>query len=151
MKTGRQHILIAIVACGMGWFGPMVHSVSTEPPADVPTDSTDSAAPATDATVLEASKTRWHIAIANHVASRWFRPPKLPSDLKCTVEIRLAPTGKLEDVRIVEPSGNDQFDRSVENAIFKADPFPLPDRPDAFTDTLPLTFTPERYSGDGAA
>ena len=55
----------------------------------------------------------------------WRRPPGTDG-LKCTVRVRLAATGSVLLVSVVESSGNVAFDRSVEAAVRKADPLPMP-------------------------
>jgi colicin import membrane protein len=42
------------------------------------------------------------------------------------VEVRLIPSGEVIDAQIVRSSGNPAFDRSVEAAVFKASPLPVP-------------------------
>lgn len=75
----------------------------------------------------------------------WLRPPGVPEGLSCTVKVILIPGGDVANVEIIKSSGNPVFDRSVEAAVFKAAPMPLP--PDSglfnyFRD-LRFIFTPE--------
>ena len=44
----------------------------------------------------------------------------------------LAASGDVLTVAVVRSSGNDLFDRSVENAVYKASPLPLPEEKDLF-------------------
>jgi colicin import membrane protein len=67
--------------------------------------------------------------IQEKVQRSWIRPPSSGSELSCTVEVRLIPSGEVIDAQIVRSSGNAAFDRSVEAAVFKASPLPVP--PDA--------------------
>jgi len=64
--------------------------------------------------------------IQQKVERSWIRPPDSGSELSCTVEVRLIPGGDVIDARIVRSSGNPVFDRSVEAAVFKASPLPVP-------------------------
>jgi len=64
--------------------------------------------------------------IQEKVQRSWIRPPDLGSGLSCTVEVRLIPGGEVVDVRIVRGSGNPVFDRSVEAAVSRASPLPVP-------------------------
>jgi len=59
------------------------------------------------------------------VNRNWLRPPGTEG-LKCTVRVRLGSTGTVLLVSVVESSGNVAFDRSVEAAVRKADPLPMP-------------------------
>jgi colicin import membrane protein len=67
--------------------------------------------------------------IKEKVQRSWIRPPLSGAELSCTVEVRLIPSGEVIDAKIVRSSGNAPFDRSVETAVFKASPLPVP--PDA--------------------
>jgi len=67
--------------------------------------------------------------IKEKVQRSWIRPPSSGAELSCTVEVRLIPSGEVIDAQIVRSSGNAAFDRSVEAAVFKASPLPVP--PDA--------------------
>ena len=64
--------------------------------------------------------------IKEKVQRSWIRPPGSGSELSCTVEVRLIPSGEVIDAQIVRSSGNPAFDRSVESAVFKASPLPVP-------------------------
>ena len=46
--------------------------------------------------------------------------------MKCKVLVRLIPSGDVVSVRILQSSGNIAFDRSVEMAVNKASPLPVP-------------------------
>jgi len=46
--------------------------------------------------------------------------------LKAHVNVQVAPSGEVESAHIVKSSGDPVFDRSVENAVLKASPLPLP-------------------------
>ena len=55
----------------------------------------------------------------------WLRPPGTEG-LQCTVRVRLGSSGSVLLVNVVESSGNIAFDRSVEAAVRRADPLPMP-------------------------
>ncbi|MCB1923206.1 MAG: cell envelope integrity protein TolA, partial [Gammaproteobacteria bacterium] len=65
-------------------------------------------------------------AITAKIERGWLRPPGTEG-LKCTVRVRLGGTGSVLLVNVVESSGNIAFDRSVEAAVRKADPLPMPE------------------------
>lgn len=94
------------------------------------------------ARIGEIQKT-WAQQLAEHIASRWLRPPGLPSGLRCQAQIDILPNGEVISVKIVASSGNPAFDAAVENAIYKASPLPLPSDPKAFQRTLKPTFDPD--------
>jgi colicin import membrane protein len=43
------------------------------------------------------------------------------------VRVRLVAGGEVLQATVVQSSGNAAFDRSVENAVYKASPLPIPD------------------------
>jgi colicin import membrane protein len=53
------------------------------------------------------------------------RPPNT-KNLRCTLEVRLIPGGEVMAVRVIRSSGNAAFDRSVENAVYRAAPLAVP-------------------------
>ena len=46
--------------------------------------------------------------------------------LKCTIQVKLLPSGEVMDAVVVGSSGDPVFDRSAENAVRKASPLPVP-------------------------
>lgn len=70
--------------------------------------------------------------IRQRVTRNWIRPASAPEGLSCLVRVRLVPGGDVLNVSIVKSSGNALFDRSVENAVYKAAPLPVPDDPQLF-------------------
>ena len=83
--------------------------------------------------------------IVQRVTRNWIRPTGAANDLSCLVRVRLAAGGDVLAVRIIRKSGNDLFDRSVENAVFKASPLPVPDDPELYQyiREFNLNFDPE--------
>jgi len=65
--------------------------------------------------------------IQDRVQRNWIRPPGSPEGLVCVVNVRLIPGGEVVDAKVVQSSGDPVFDRSVESAVLKASPLPLPD------------------------
>jgi len=68
--------------------------------------------------------------IQEKVQRSWIRPPSSGSELSCTVEVRLIPSGEVIDAQIVRSSGDAAFDRSVETAVLRASPLPVPPDPE---------------------
>ncbi len=75
---------------------------------------------------------KYKVLIRQKVTRNWARPADTQKGLVCTVRVRLVPTGEVLEVKVVRSSGNDLFDRSVENAVYKASPLPLPEERDLF-------------------
>jgi colicin import membrane protein len=64
--------------------------------------------------------------IQERIQRNWLRPPGSPAGLSCLVKVRLIPGGDVVSVNVVRSSGDVVFDRSVEDAVLKASPLPLP-------------------------
>lgn len=75
---------------------------------------------------------KYKALIRQKVSRNWAQPPGTETGLQCTVKVRLVPGGEVLDVKVVRSSGNEVFDRSVENAVYKASPLPLPEEKDLF-------------------
>lgn len=61
------------------------------------------------------------------IRSNWI-PPKTSKNKHAVVLVKIAKDGKLISARLLEPSGNADFDNSIKNAILKSTPFQaLPD------------------------
>lgn len=83
--------------------------------------------------------------IRQKVERNWVRPAGWTKGMECTVRVRLAPTGEVINATVARSSGNDAFDRSVQNAVYKASPLPLGEDKSLFEHfrELELRFRPE--------
>jgi colicin import membrane protein len=70
--------------------------------------------------------------IQEKIQQNWLKPAGSPGGLSCIVQVSLIPGGDVARVQIVRSSGDPLFDRSVENAVHKASPMPLPKDPAVF-------------------
>ncbi len=64
--------------------------------------------------------------IKNAVTQYWTLPAQEVKGLRCEVKVRIIPNGEVIDVQIIKSSGNLAFDRSVETAVYRAAPLPVP-------------------------
>ncbi|MEX1031878.1 MAG: cell envelope integrity protein TolA [Cellvibrionaceae bacterium] len=85
--------------------------------------------------------------ISDRIERNWSRPPSARNDMKCELSIQLVPTGRVVSVTIVQGSGDSAFDRSAEQAVWKAEQFPeLQEMPSAVFEQefrqLRLVFSP---------
>lgn len=64
--------------------------------------------------------------IRNQITRNWAFPASYQKGMKCKILVRLIPSGDVVSVRIIQSSGNSAFDRSVEMAVNKASPLPVP-------------------------
>ena len=92
---------------------------------------------------------KYRILIEAKVRQNWNVPPSAKEGMSCELLVRLIPSGDVISVQLTKSSGDSVFDRSVENAIHKASPLPVPAAEtglfDVFRD-LRFPFTLEKKS-----
>ncbi len=66
------------------------------------------------------------------VSSKWQRPPGSARDAYCIVRVRVTPGGRVLSVIVVRSSGDPVFDRATENAVYLAEPLPVPNDAEVF-------------------
>ncbi len=97
--------------------------------APTPTASTPSASTSSS----QSDETQEYIAAIQQAISRnWIRPPSARTGMMVTLRINLLPGGELNNVNVVESSGNPAFDRSAMAAVQKAGRLPVPSDPVKF-------------------
>ncbi len=85
-------------------------------------------------------------AIANKVSNSWIQSPYYTRGLKCSLQVKLLPSGEVENAVVTQSSGDMTFDRSAENAVRKASPLPIPNDKELFNQNF-RTFTFEFSPG----
>ncbi len=66
--------------------------------------------------------------------------------MKCTIYIRMIPGGEVIEARVVQSSGDPNFDSQAEGAVRRASPLPVPDDARLFHQyfrEMKLVFEPE--------
>ena len=89
--------------------------------------------------------TQAKLAIQKKVERSWIRPLTANKDLKCTVQVRLMSDGTVISAEVISSSGDEIFDRSVENAVEKSSPLPVPNDKELFAEefrTFQFLFNP---------
>lgn len=88
---------------------------------------------------------RYKALIRQKVSRSWNRPANAAKGLQCTVRVRLVAGGEVLAASVVRSSGDPVFDRSVENAVHKATPLPVPQDPKLFDyfREIEFVFSPE--------
>ncbi len=81
--------------------------------------------------------------IQQEIERNWNMPPSASRGLSCVVHVQQIPSGDVVDVRIGQCNGDDAVRRSIEAAVHRASPLPLPPVPALFSRNLQLTFEPE--------
>ena len=82
-----------------------------------------------EASAAEAARTEFELVqsatalIQQAVQETWSRPPSARNGMRTVLQSRMLPTGEVLDAVITQSSGDPAFDRSAENALFRAAPF----------------------------
>ncbi len=85
-------------------------------------------------------------AIVQRINQSWISPVDVSQGLKCTIRVRLMSDGTVIDSEVITSSGNESFDRSAENAVYKASPLTVPTDNGLFSkefSSFTITFSPE--------
>ena len=76
--------------------------------------------------------------IKGKIERNWVRPPGTAAGLECEIRVVQMANGEVVQVEIHTSSGNVAFDRSVEEAVLRASPLPLPRDRAAFDSEIVL-------------
>lgn len=68
--------------------------------------------------------------IGNRISSKWSRPPGSARDAFAVLRVRVTAGGNVLGVTVIRSSGDPVFDRSIETAVYLAEPLPMPTDPD---------------------
>jgi colicin import membrane protein len=90
----------------------------------------------------EQAQTQWAQQITAAISRAWTRMAGT-DNLKCILKIRLAASGAVLDAQVAHSSGNQLFDDSVQRAVYKASPLPLPTDMSAFDPNINICFSPD--------
>lgn len=90
---------------------------------------------------LQSVRQQYVADIQNKVERNWRRETGSRGS-HCRVLIHQIPSGEVVDVRLAECDGDVAFQRSVEAAVRKASPLPLPSDPEVFDREIEFVFEP---------
>lgn len=79
-------------------------------------------------------------AIKSKVQRNWLQYAGNQKGKSCVVRVRLIPGGDVLSVQITRSSGDSAFDQSVEQAVFRAAPLPVPSDPELFNAFRDVSF-----------
>jgi colicin import membrane protein len=82
--------------------------------------------------------------IRQKVERNWVRPPSAKPGLECEILVTQIPGGQVTGVRMGTCNADDAVRRSIEAAVLRASPLPLPDEAALFERNLRFTFKPEQ-------
>jgi len=80
--------------------------------------------------------------ITAKIERNWNRPPGAIAGLQCEVRVTQGPGGIVITVKVERCNGDDAVRQSIEAAVFRASPLPLPSEPALFERNLVVTFRP---------
>lgn len=86
----------------------------------------------------------YQFALQQKVLRNWARPASARAGLDCLVAVRQTATGEVISADVVTCNGDAAVERSIEAAVHKASPLPLPDNPVLFDPNLRFRFIPEQ-------
>ncbi|MGY1531484.1 cell envelope integrity protein TolA [Luteimonas sp. A649] len=90
----------------------------------------------------------WPRQIMMAIEGNWIRPPiEETGSTGCTASIELAETGDVMSIHVKSPCAPERLRASIEAAIIKSSPLPLPRDPAVFRSRIILHFTPRDEGG----
>jgi colicin import membrane protein len=87
---------------------------------------------------------RYQYALESQIMRNWIEPPSALPGIECIVRVEQLPNGEVINVRIAECNGDEAVRRSIEAAVHKASPLPLPANRSLFDRNLTIRFRPEQ-------
>ena len=91
---------------------------------------------------LQTQRQQYIMQIAQQVENNWLRPVSTNEEQSCDVIVSQTMSGDVIDVQLQSCSSDNAFQRSVERAVRKASPLPLPPDPELFERKIYFTFKP---------
>ncbi|MCP3999840.1 MAG: cell envelope integrity protein TolA [Gammaproteobacteria bacterium] len=86
---------------------------------------------------------RYIALIQQRVERNWVRPASAQPGLECELAVKQLPGGDVIDVRTVRCNGDDTVKRSIENAVRRSSPLPMPENRVLFDRNLSFVFKPD--------
>lgn len=87
---------------------------------------------------------RYLALIQQKVERNWVPPASVGEGLECEVAVQQLPNGDVVDARTISCNGDAAVQRSVENAVRRSSPLPLPENRALFERNLRFIFKPEQ-------
>lgn len=90
-----------------------------------------------------AEAAAWIALIRDRVTRAWIRPPSARAGVNCQVHVTQVPGGVVTGVQIGDCNGDAAVRESIEAAVYRASPLPMPSNPDLFDRSLRFNFHPD--------
>ena len=90
--------------------------------------------------ILASELRLWVLTMQKKVQANWERPPLEQGASNCAASLQLLPSGDVASVTFDTPCTTESIQHSIESAILKSSPLPLPSSSDIFTPKIVMTF-----------
>ena len=94
-------------------------------------------------TRLQNLRAQYIKSIEQKVARNWLPPVKMQAGWSCEVSVKQNPLGEVTSVKMLNCTGSSAFNSTVERAVRKASPLPVPPDPQVFEANIQFTFRPD--------
>jgi colicin import membrane protein len=78
------------------------------------------------------------------IQNAWIRPPSARVGLDCLVQVTQVPGGEVTAAHVTQCNGDAVAVQSIENAVYRASPLPMPADPALFSRTFAFHFHPDQ-------
>ncbi len=89
-----------------------------------------------------AQQAEYKALIEARINRAWIRPATARAGIDCEVRVTQVPGGEVVGVQVTKCNGDAAVRESIEAAVYRASPLPLPPNPDLFDRNLVVNFTP---------
>jgi len=96
----------------------------------------------TNAARGSAQQAEYKALIEARINRAWIRPTTARAGIDCEVRVTQVPGGEVVGVQVTKCNGDAAVRESIEAAVYRASPLPLPPNPDLFDRNLVVNFTP---------
>lgn len=92
---------------------------------------------------LQNLRDQYLLQIEQHISRRWIQPAQMASGWQCEVKVQQNAMGDILTVQMLNCNGSEAFKNSVEQAVIKSSPLPVPRDPDVFEKSIRFVFKPK--------
>jgi colicin import membrane protein len=82
--------------------------------------------------------------LQSRIQNAWIRPPSARVGLDCLVQVTQVPGGEVTAAQVTQCNGDAVTRESIENAVYRASPLPMPSDPALFSRTFAFHFHPDQ-------
>lgn len=86
---------------------------------------------------------QYQAMLQQHIERQWIKPGSAKPGINCKLSVTQSPSGSVLSVKVTQCNGDAAVVQSIENAVQRANPLPLPSDMRLFERNLNITFQPE--------